>query len=237
MRNAMTKIPSVPDSPFRRGVLYVAWGRAHVDVARRSAASVKRHNPDLGTAIWCAANDDTTGFDQAYVVPDGLKRPKVNLLQNTPFEETLFLDNDTLVRSDLQSLFDVLERFDMAGAQVVLWHRPRHNKPVRHAVPETFPEINTGVLLYRRNAATTQFFKDWADRFAESGFGIDQPSFRDVLWESDLRFHVLPPQFNKRVFEASELIWSDQPRARILHLELLRPQKNRLLAWLADRIR
>ncbi len=28
-----------------RGVMYVAWGKAHVDVARRSAASVKRFNP------------------------------------------------------------------------------------------------------------------------------------------------------------------------------------------------
>ncbi|MEM8930465.1 MAG: putative nucleotide-diphospho-sugar transferase [Acidobacteriota bacterium] len=220
-----------------RGVVYVAWGAPHVSVARRSAESVKRHNPTLKTAIWCAPEDDITGFDLRFDIPQGLRRPKVNVLGQSPFDETLFLDNDTLVRADLGSLFDLLQRFDMAGAQVILWHRPRHLKRITRDLPETFPEINTGVLLYRRNTLTTQFFAAWAERFAASGMGIDQPSFREVLWESDLAFHVLPPQFNKRVFEASELFWSDQPRPRILHLDLLRPQKNAFKRWLQRRIR
>ena len=228
----------MPGQQTQRGVMYVAWGKDHVDVARRSAASVKRSNPGLGTAIWCHADDDTSGFDQAFVVPDGLKRPKVNLLAQTPFSETLFLDNDTIVRADLSSLFALLQRYDMCGAHVILWHRPRHLKRVSTDIPETFPEINTGVLLYRRCDAVTRFVADWAARFEASGMRVDQPSFREALWLNDeLRFNVFPPQFNKRVFEASELIWSDQPRARILHLELLRPQKNPVLRWLSDRIR
>lgn len=224
--------------PSHRGIVYVAWGRAHVDVARLSAATVKASNPDLQTAIWCHADDDTTGFDHAFVIPEGLKRPKVNVLADSPFAETLFLDNDTSVRADLSSLFDVLQAYDMAGAQVVLWHRPRHLKKIARTLPDAFPEINTGVLLYRRNDRTRAFFEAWAARFAASGHGIDQPSFREALWEAeDLRFHTLAPQFNKRVFEASELIWSDQPRPRILHLEILRPTKNRLKRWIANRIR
>ena len=221
----------------RRGVVYVAWGRDHVDVARRSAASVKRSNPGLGTAIWCKPGDDVSGFDQALYIPDGLKRPKVNVLGESPFEETLFLDNDTLVRADLSSLFDLLDKYEMCGAQVILWHRPRHLKKIALDLPETFPEINTGVLLYRKTPAVLDFFRDWAETFAVSGMGIDQPSFREVLWRSEVKFYVFPPQFNKRVFEASELLWSDAPKPRILHLELLRPQKNALLRWLSDRIR
>ncbi|SFE49161.1 glycosyltransferase family protein [Roseivivax sediminis] len=223
--------------PVRRGVVYVAWGREHVEAARRSAASVKRWNPGLATALWCHAGDDTTGFDLSYTIPEGLKRPKVNLLGQTPFTETLFLDNDTLVRGDLGSLFELLQKYDMAGAHVALWHRGRHKKPIRHDLPDAFPEINTGVLLYRRSQPALDLFDAWALRFAEGKYGIDQPSFREVLWESDIAFYVLPPQFNKRVFEASELIWSDQPRARILHLELLRPQKNPVMRWLSNRVR
>ncbi|MCT4558255.1 MAG: hypothetical protein N4A61_09365 [Pelagimonas sp.] len=220
-----------------RGVLYIAWGAAHVDVARRSAASVKASNPELGTAIYCAADDDTSGFDQAFVVPEGLARPKVDLLPDSPFDETLYLDNDTLVRQDLGSLFDLLQKFEICGAHVMLWHRPRHNKKWKHDVPESFPEINCGVLLYRKSERTTSFFRDWSAAFVEAGFRVDQVTFRELLWQSDINFYVFPPQFNKRIFEASELIYSDQPRARILHLEILRPQKNRLLAWLSDRIR
>lgn len=221
----------------KRGVLYIAWGKAHVDVARRSAASVKASNPDLGTAIWCNADDDTSGFDHGFAIPDGLARPKVDLLPDTPFEETLYLDNDTIVRDDLGSLFDLLQKFEICGAHVALWHRPRHNKTWRTQVPDAFPEINCGVLLYRRSDRVFDFFRSWSRAFVEAGFAVDQVTFRELLWESDIQFYVFPPQFNKRVFEASELIYSDLPKARIFHLELLRPQKNRLMRWLSDRVR
>jgi hypothetical protein len=220
-----------------RGILYVAMGQAHVDVARRSAQSAKRANPGIGTAIFCGEDDDASGFDQAFVIPDGLTRPKVDLLPDSPFDETLYLDNDTLVRTDITSMFDLLDKFDMCGSHVQLWHRPRHNKKWRVEVPDAFPEINCGVLLYRKVEATKKFFRDWSNAFAQAGFGVDQVTFRELLWSSDLNFYVFPPQYNKRVFEASELIYSDQPRARIFHLELLQPQKNRFLAWIANRIR
>lgn len=220
-----------------RGVMYVAWGKEHVDVARRSAMSVQRTNPGLQTAIWCHAGDDATGFDHAFVIPPGLARPKVDLLNETPFSETLYLDNDTLIRADLTGLYDLLARFDLCGAHVSLWHRPRHNQVWRKAPPEAFPEINCGVLLYRRSAAVQTFFQAWSDAFIAAGLEVDQVTFRELLWESDLRFYVFPPQYNKRVFEASELIWSDLPRAKIFHLELLRPTRNPFISWLANRVR
>ena len=221
----------------KRGVLYIAWGSQHVDVVRRSAASVKASNPELGTAIWCAAEDDTSGFDLAFSIPDGLARPKVDLLTETPFEETLYLDNDTIVRDDLSSLFELLEKFEICGAHVQLWHRQRHNKRWRTDVPSAFPEINCGVLLYKSCERVNGFFNSWSKAFVEAGFKVDQVTFRDLLWTSDIKFYVFPAHFNKRIFEASELIYSDQPKAKILHLELLRPQKNPIMRWIADRVR
>ncbi len=225
------------DKAARRGVVYVAWGKAHVDVARRSAASVKKHNPGMPCVIWCAEDDDTTGFDQKFVIPEGMKRPKTSVLHESPFEETLFLDNDTIIRADLSSLFALMQNFDLCGAHVMLWHRPRHLKVWRKELPETFPEINTGVLLYRKNAKTDAFFRSWGAAFDEAGFRVDQVTFRELLWDADLRFYVLPPQFNKRIFEASELIYSDQPKPRILHLPILRPQKNGFKRWFSNLIR
>ncbi|WP_132242171.1 hypothetical protein [Primorskyibacter sedentarius] len=219
-----------------RGVMYIAWGSAHVDVARRSAASVKKSNPGLQTCIWCAADDDTSGFDLSFVIPAGLKRPKVDLLPDTPFDETLYLDNDTIIREDLSSLFDLLQKFELCGAQVMLWHRPRHRKIWRKEPPDAFPEINCGVLLYRSSDRVFDFFRDWSRAFIEAGFRVDQPTFRELLWESDLRFYVLPPQYNKRIFEGSEVIWSDQPKPRIVHLPILRPQKSRFKTWLGERV-
>ncbi|GGB90784.1 hypothetical protein GCM10011363_04240 [Marivita lacus] len=220
-----------------RGVMYVAWGKAHVDVARRSAASVKKRNPGMPCAIWCAEDDDTTGFDQKLVIPADMTRPKVGALKFSPYDETLYLDNDTMIRADLSSLFDLLLKFDLCGAHVMLWHRPRHRRMWQTEVPETFPEINCGVLLYRKNAATDRFFEDWQAAYDAAGMKIDQPTFRETLWHSDLRFYVFPPQFNKRIFEASELIWSDQPKPRILHLPILRPQKSAFKRWFSNLIR
>ncbi|MCK0151481.1 hypothetical protein MWU54_15670 [Marivita sp. S6314] len=221
----------------RRGVVYVAWGKAHVDVARRSAASVKRFNPDLSCAIWCAADDDTSGFDEAFVIPPGMTRPKVGALKLSPYDETLYLDNDTMIRADLSSLFDLLQKFDLCGAHVMLWHRPRHRRMWQTEVPETFPEINCGVLLYRKSAETEAFFDAWQAAYDAAGMKIDQPTFRETLWHSDLRFYVFPPQYNKRIFEASELIYSDQPKPRILHLPILRPQTSAIKRWFSNLIR
>lgn len=223
-------------TPLRRGVLYVARGAAHVDVARRSAASVKEQNPTFETAIFCAEDDDTSGFDHSFVIPEGLKRPKVDLLPDTPFDETLYLDNDTLVRHDLSGLFDLLHKFEVCGAHVQIWHRPRHTKTWRTKLPEAFPEINCGVLLYKSSDRVFSFLRDWSRNYADAGFKVDQVTFRETLWNSDIRFYVMPVQYNKRVFEISELLFSDQPRARILHLELLQPQRNPLMRWLSDRI-
>ena len=220
-----------------RGVIYVARGAEHVAAARHSAASVKRHMPDLPTCIWCGAGDDTAGFDMARAIPDGLTRPKVDLLPESPFEQTLYLDNDTLVTGPLDGAFRLLERFEMTGAQVVLWHRPRHSRRWREDVPEAFPEINCGVLLYRRTPAVVDFFRAWSRNYAEAGIKPDQVTFRELLWRSDLRFAVLPPQFNKRVFEGSEVIYTDQPPPRIVHLPILRPQKSALKRALARLVR
>ena len=67
-----------------RGVMYVAWGKAHVDVARRSAASVKRHNPGLQAAIWCAADAATSAFDQSCVIPPEITRRRGGALKFSP---------------------------------------------------------------------------------------------------------------------------------------------------------
>lgn len=224
-------------APTKRGVVYIAWGTQHVNVARRSAASVTRTNPDLRTAIFSHAEDDPSGFDHSFVTPEGLTRPKVDLLPESPFDETLYLDNDTLVRADLGSEFDLLEKFEMCGAHVMMWQHPRHNKVWKTRIPDSFPEINCGVLLYRKCDGTTAFFHDWSRAFVKAGFGIDQVTFRELLWHSDIRFYVFPPQFKKRIFEASELIWPDQPKPRILHLEILQPQQDRLLQWFSNLIR
>jgi hypothetical protein len=64
--------------------------------------------------------------------------------------------------------------------------------------PYAFPQLNSGVLLYRRSAAMLEFLGEWLRRFKAAGLSRDQIVLKDLLWESDIRFYVLPPEFNLR---------------------------------------
>ena len=43
-----------------------------------------------------------------------------------------------------------------------------------------------------------QFLADWQAAYAAAGRSRDQVTFRDLLWAGELRFYVLPPEFNLR---------------------------------------
>jgi hypothetical protein len=61
------------------------------------------------------------------------------------------------------------------------------------------------------------FLREWQRRYDEAGKLRDQPTLRDLLWASDLRFYVLPPEFNLRrvtVLDAWEPL---DARPTILH--------------------
>jgi hypothetical protein len=42
------------------------------------------------------------------------------------------------------------------------------------------------------------FLRNWQKAYTLAGKPRDQPTLRDLLWSSDLRFYVLPPEFNLR---------------------------------------
>jgi hypothetical protein len=222
----------------RRGVIYAATGEDYLETARRSARTLRKHAPSLPIQLFSDIDDTSGAFDTTVVMENAHVRSKVDAICDTPFEETLYLDCDTIVREDITPLFDLLERFDIALARVVLWHRDSHTQSHKVQVPGPFSEPNTGVILYRSQTPRMQdFLKTWRKDFYAYGSGNDQVTMRELLWTSDVRYYVLPEPFNKRVVEASELIYTDRPRPKIWHLPLLRPQKNPLKHWLSNKMR
>lgn len=181
----------------RCGVIYVASGADYVELACASATSLRAQDEWLPVDIF--TNDPVPAglFDQVHPLTRPGPRAKLTAMQETRFERTLFLDADTLVVGPLGDLFDVLERFDCALA-----HDMRRASPLIRegavATPYAFPQLNSGVFLYRRSSAMLEFLAEWERRFHAGGGMRDQPILKDMLWESDLRFHVLPPEFNLR---------------------------------------
>lgn len=179
------------------GVIYVASGADYIDLACASARSLKAQEPGLPVDLFTDDPVPAGLFDQVHPLTRPGPRAKLTSMQQTRFERTLYLDADTLVVGPLGDLFDVLERFDCALA-----HDMRRASPLIRAgdvpTPYAFPQLNSGVFLYRQSQAMLALLAEWERRFHAAGGGRDQPVLKDLLWESDLRFYVLPPEFNLR---------------------------------------
>lgn len=182
------------------GVIYVATGAGYLDLARQSARSLRASNPDIAVDVFT----DQTGaadlaiFDQVHAVPVVHSRAKLECLPLSRFQRTLYLDCDTLVAGDLGDVWNLADRFDLAMAHDVRRASDLIREGRDVVTPYAFPQLNSGVILYRKSKATAVFFADWAQQFHRSGLQRDQIVLKDLLWHTDIRFYVLPPEFNLR---------------------------------------
>lgn len=201
------------------GVIYVATGTDYVDLACQSLKSLRASNPSLEADLF---TDDPNApgaslFDQVHVVPRVHARAKLDCLELSRFERTLFLDADTLVVGDLGDLWDVADRFDVAMAHDVRRASDLIAEGLEHATPYAFPQLNSGVILYRRGEAVKAFFAEWSRKFHESGVSRDQIILKDLLWSGNLRFYVLPPEFNLRRLPLLDAWEPLDARVKIIH--------------------
>jgi hypothetical protein len=128
-------------------------------------------------------------------------------MKASPYDYTLFLDTDTYVCADCSELFSLLEQFDLAVS-----HAPGRRSPLKYGlseaypcpgVPRSFVELNTGVILFKKNTQIEKFFDDWLRLYTqqiESDLHppSDQPAFRQVLYTSKLKWMTLTPEYNCR---------------------------------------
>jgi hypothetical protein len=185
------------------GFVYVATGERYLREAAGAAAQLRRTNP--GARI-CLVSDRLTGekfWDDLVVLPEPSFSFRDKLaLRFCPYERFVYLDTDTHVVGDLSEIFQLLERFDLAGHQLF----EGHDSPIP-GVPDAFPEFQGGVLAFRRSIAVDEFFTRWLahyDAFRAPGRPdrdayanvTDQKSLRLALYESGLRLAVLGPEYD-----------------------------------------
>jgi hypothetical protein len=235
MQTDSTKEKAVPDRSGR-GILYVATGPDYVRAACASAESAANYSPLLKRHLFCDAGS-------AHVVPRGLfssiavienphRRSKIDQIPRTPFSRTLYLDADTEVVAPIEDLFELLDRFDIALAHAHLRNIPATRQLWKKRIPDSFPQMNAGVIAYRSRPPVLEFLQNWQVSFHEARFRKDQVTLRELLWKSDLRIAALPPEYNVRNARCLEGARSDKElKPRILHCRRLVPRKPRVTSF------
>jgi hypothetical protein len=179
------------------GILYIASGVEYIEQARQSAESLKTTN-DLPVTLVCDRPVSQDCFDTVVEGADFQYHYGDSVLEiiELPYERTVLLDVDTHICGDLTEAFSLLDNFDLAAATVA------DNEFTLSSVPNSsFPEYNTGVICFKRQN-TADFIAEWKARYREhleKGIRMNQPSFREALYKSDLRFATLPTEYNCRV--------------------------------------
>lgn len=189
-----------------RMVFWVSSGERYLKEAASSCRSVKRHMPDVDCYLFTPDETADGPFDEVVHV-HGWQHPGWylnwlvwlnNAVVNSEHDQMLFLDTDVHLLAPIPEVFDLLERFDMAGALAP----GRETTKSIFNLTSAFPEINTGVLVFRNNVTVSEFFYCWLQIFRDHYQEYrdnDQGSFRDALWQSkDLSFYVLPPEYHIR---------------------------------------
>ncbi|SEQ13255.1 putative nucleotide-diphospho-sugar transferase [Thalassovita taeanensis] len=185
---------------MRDGVIFVGTGAGYVALAVQAAHSLRAHNPGLAVDLFTdlPAAPGLEVFDRVHRTPSAHPRVKLECFAQARFERVLFLDCDVLVLAPLGDLFDLADRFPLSLAHDVRRRSDLIREGAGAQTPYAFPQLNSGVMLYRNDAAMAAFFAEWKRRYDLMGVARDQVVLKDLLWDSDLRFYVLPPEFNLR---------------------------------------
>jgi hypothetical protein len=213
----------LPDlAPGAQGIVYAATGERYVALARRSARALRAVEPDAVIDLYTDQDLADPVFDRVVRLERVSRRPKMEALRRSRFARTLFLDADVLPLASPSPLFPLLDRFDIAAAHELKHTDERNSLQLPgEEVPAAFPAMNSGVILLRAGAATAAFLDAWERRVHDGTHRVDQKLFRALLYRSDLRIGVLPPEWNV-LWPAAHLAQGPGfPAPRLLHLPRL----------------
>lgn len=187
-----------------RGYLYIAYGESFTKEALLSIESLRRFT-DLPIALFTDQPKEcvTENISIYAQIKVNHLRAKVDYMDMSPFEKTVFLDSDTVVVRNCDDMFDLLDRFDVAIVNDYARKRKKYSDivPEYREIPYAFSEANSGVIAFNNSTRTQAFLKMWKEYFYKyfrETNGWDQVSFRISLWNSNVRIHHMPFEYNVR---------------------------------------
>lgn len=208
------------------GFLYIVSGEGYAQECLFSIKSLKKYNSEK----ICVFSEEKyrkmfeQECDYFFDIKSKLQRPKVEFISQSPFENTVYLDSDTFINSNISDLFQLLSKYDFGGVFCNSRKRENYSKLISKYknIPYSFSEINTGVLVFNNSQKIKNFFNKWNSyyyQYFSLTNGWDQPSFRVALWESDIKICHLPPEYNVRPRSVYEKVKNNKTKLGQLHME------------------
>ena len=180
-----------------RGFVFAATGDLYVHLVRRTARHRRAVAPGAEIDLYTDRDLADPVFSQVHRLDGSGTRPKMEALRRARFDRTVYLDADVVAVADPSGLFDLLDRADLVGVHELYGNSPNRANLRRPDIPESFREINTGVIGLARGPRTEAFMTEWEAAFRRAGGGIDQPVLRELLWDRpDLRVAIAPMDYN-----------------------------------------
>jgi hypothetical protein len=217
---------------MEKGYLYIAYGEAFTKEALLSIQSLRRFT-NLPIALFTDQPENLykdAKIDVVKNITANHIRAKVDYIDQTPFEKTVFLDTDTVVIRNCDDMFDLLDRFDMACVIDFARKRKKYSDTVPEygRIPYAFSELNSGVIAFNSSQRTKDALKMWKQYFYKyfrETNGWDQVSFRVALWHSDVKIIHMPFEYNVRSKDNREKqrkykheFGEDHMESRIIHI-------------------
>ncbi len=190
-----------------RGVIYIAVVKDnrtieqsvyhHLRMAKLSAISMKEMHPKLSITLHTNLPydpGDLTVFDDIKTTSGllgNLWAYKHKCLFESPYDRTLHIDADTYIMDGISEVFDVLDRFDLA-IPMSTWYMKDDNP----RIPICFPELAGGFFTWVNNQRMRSFFNQVKEYCEKWDSNNDEGIMREVLYNSNIRFFVLPNEYN-----------------------------------------
>lgn len=195
--------PSLTVTTSTRGAIYIVTKNLqYVNLLSASVSRLKQLMPDLPVTVFSdlAVNGD---FDVVRVRPSGVGfYDKARLMSESPYEQTIFIDTDIFAVEPFPELFTLLDRFDCALTHEEYLNTDWSNHYPRPDIPSSFPEFNTGIMVFRRSSEMRGLFAKWGELY--QSFLVsnperevnDQPFFRVAAYYGHAKIATLGREYN-----------------------------------------
>lgn len=188
------------------GVLYVALGPAYAIMALVSINSLRIYSDVPISIIIDKSTADTVKLpqlDDIIIIEDSIEDNRLiksKIFDYSPYENTLYIDCDTIIRANIIDCFDYLEYFDIAIKQRQIAYSAVGKGALKifdgNQIVANQPHWNSGVIVFRKNAKTKKMFARWSYLQKNLNYEFDQPALAQAVIQSDLRVVSLEDKWN-----------------------------------------